>query len=263
MQTVTIQGVDLEFVRLTPAHRRETSPPIVFLHEGLGSVSLWRDFPQRVADACGAPAVVYSRQGHGNSAPSTATRTRWYLHHEALEVLPLLIDRLELERPLLFGHSDGATIALLCAGETSTPLAGVVALAPHVLVEEITTTGLRQTVEAWRNTDLRQRLARHHSVQNLDAVFAAWHGTWLDPAFRDWNVESCLPRIECPVLAIQGEDDQYATMAQFDRIVGQVRDVTALRLARCGHSPHRDQAEAVISGTLTYFQALDSTGAKK
>jgi pimeloyl-ACP methyl ester carboxylesterase len=254
MQTVVIQGIGLEYARLAPAQRREGSPPIVFLHEGLGSVSLWRDFPQRVADACGAPAVVYSRQGHGSSAPSTSPRTRWYLHHEALEVLPLLIDRLELERPLLFGHSDGATIALLCAGETSTPLAGVVALAPHVLVEEITTTGIRQTVEAWRNTDLRQRLARHHSAQNLDAVFAAWHGTWLDPAFGDWNAETCLPHIRCPVLAMQGVDDEYATMAQFDRIVGQVRDVTALRLASCGHSPHRDQAEAVVAATSAFLK---------
>jgi pimeloyl-ACP methyl ester carboxylesterase len=226
------------------------------LHEGLGSVSLWRDFPQALADACGCEAVAYSRQGHGGSDPSTGSRTRRYLHHEAVDVLPALIDALELERPLLFGHSDGATIALLCAGETSTPLAGLVVAAPHVLVEDITLAGIRRTVAAWHGTDLRQRLARHHSQQNLDRVFAAWHETWLDPGFSDWNVESCLPSIRCPVLAIQGEDDEYATMAQFDRIVGQVPDVTALRLAACGHSPHRDATAAVIAATRAFVERV-------
>lgn len=256
MQTVYIQGLGLEFVRLAPARRRAAAPPIVFLHEGLGSVSQWRDFPQIVADACGCEAVVYSRQGHGGSAPATESRDRWYLHHEAVDVLPLLIDALELERPLLFGHSDGATIALLCAGETSTPLAGLVIAAPHVLVEDITIAGIRRTVAAWHATDLRQRLARHHCAKNVDAVFAAWHGIWLDPAFRDWNVESCLPAISCPVLALQGEDDEYTTLAQFDRIVGHIRDVTPIRMAGCGHSPHRDQSQAVIDATRAFVAGL-------
>jgi len=256
MQTVAVQGIRLEYIRLAPARLRPGGPAILMLHEGLGSVSLWRDFPQALADACGCDAVAYSRQGHGGSDPATGPQRRRYLHHEAVDVLPALIDSLELERPLLFGHSDGATIALLCAGETSTRLAGLVVAAPHVLVEDITLAGIRRTVEAWHGTDLRQRLARHHSQQNLERVFAAWHETWLDPGFSDWNVESCLPPIHCPVLAIQGEDDEYATMAQFDRIVAQIADVEALRLPSCGHSPHRDAPAAVIAATQAFVERV-------
>jgi len=260
MKAVVIRGVRLEFVRLTPAQPHDAAPVIVFLHEGLGSVSMWRDFPKRVADACGCDAVVYSRQGYGGSDPATVPRTKRYLHREGIEVLPALIDALKLDRPLLFGHSDGATIALLCAGQTTTPLFGVVAVAPHVIVEDITLEGIRETADAWHRTALSKRLARHHSRQNVDSVFAAWRDTWLDPAFRDWNVESCLPAIRCPVLAIQGEDDEYATMVQFDRIVARLRDLTPLKLADCGHSPHRDQPEAVIEATKAFLARMLDSG---
>jgi len=246
---VTIEGVRLEYARLTPANPREGSPPIVLLHEALGSVSLWGRFPRRLAEACGCEVIVYSRQGHGGSDPATKTRTKGYLHRESTDVLPALLEALRLERPLLLGHSDGATIALMCAGETAIPLAGVVALAPHVLVEDVTVEGIQRTVGLWQSTDLRSRLARHHSAENLDRVFADWHGIWLDPEFRDWNVESSLRTIGCPVVAVQGAQDQYATRDQFERIVGAIREVTPVWLEHCGHSPHRDHHHAVIEVT--------------
>ncbi|NJD31401.1 MAG: alpha/beta hydrolase [Gammaproteobacteria bacterium] len=256
MKSVVVDGVRLEYARLPSSHHRDGAPAIVFLHEGLGSASLWRDFPQRVADASGCDAIVYSRQGYGGSDPARTPRTRRYLHHEAIDVLPALLDALGLQRPFLFGHSDGATIALLCAGETATPLSGLIAAAPHVLVEDVTLEGIRRTDDAYRATDLGQRLARHHPRQDVDRVFADWRDTWLDPGFRDWNVESCLSSVRCPVLAIQGEDDEYATMAQFDHITAQLRDVTQLRLADCRHSPHKDQPQAVIDATAAFIERL-------
>jgi len=229
---------------------------MVFLHEGLGSVSLWRQFPQQVADACGCEAVVYSREGYGHSDPAPAPRTSRYLHRQGIEVLSALIDALELKRPLLLGHSDGASIALLCAGETTIPLSGLIVMAPHVMVEEITLTGIRKAAQGSRATDLQQRLSRYHSATNAATVVTAWRDIWLDPVFRGWNIESCLPMIRCPVLAIQGEDDEYATMEQIDRIAAQAPDVDLFKLADCQHSPHRDQPQAVIEAIVAFVDRV-------
>jgi pimeloyl-ACP methyl ester carboxylesterase len=218
---------------------------MVFLHEGLGSLSMWRDFPQKVADATGCEAIVYSRAGYGRSDPVALPRTTRYMHDEGLTVLPAFLDALQLDRPILFGHSDGGSIALICAGATATPLAGVIAMAPHVLVEDLSVTSIAQAKVAWQSTDLPARLGKYHT--DVQAAFWGWNDIWLHPDFRAWNIEEYVPNITCPVLALQGEDDEYGTLDQIDRLAAAARDVELVKLADCRHSPHKDQPEAVIA----------------
>lgn len=254
MKTITINGTRLEYVRLPSAHPREGAPAIVFLHEGLGSVSMWRDFPQKVADATGCEAVVYSRAGYGRSDPATLPRAVGYMHDEGLAVLPALLAELGLERPILFGHSDGGSIALICAGGTDTPLAGVIAMAPHVMVEDISVSSIAQAKVAWTTTDLPARLGKYHN--DVDAVFRGWNDIWLHPDFRAWNIEEYLPRIAVPVMAIQGEDDEYGTMDQIERIARGAKDVELVKLADCRHSPHKDQPQAVIDAVVEFVERV-------
>ncbi|HJV28003.1 MAG TPA: alpha/beta hydrolase [Aromatoleum sp.] len=244
MKHVLVGDKRLEYVRLPSAHPREGAPAIVFLHEGLGSIAMWRDFPQKVADATGCEAIVYSRAGYGRSDPAELPRTTRYMHDEGLTVLPALLDALQLDRPILLGHSDGASIALICAGGTDVKLTGVIAMAPHVLVEDISVTSIAQAKIAWQTTDLPARLGKYH--HDVEAAFWGWNDIWLHPDFRAWNVEEYVPKIACPVLAIQGEDDEYGTMDQIDRVAALGRDVDLVKLADCRHSPHKDQPEAVI-----------------
>jgi pimeloyl-ACP methyl ester carboxylesterase len=220
---------------------------MVFLHEALGSVSLWREFPQRVADATGCEAVVYSRHGFGRSTSRPEPYSTAYMHDEALVWLPALLDELGLDRPFLFGHSDGGSIALIAAGGLRRAFAGLVVLAPHVMVEPQALAGIEVAIAQYRTTDFPQRLARHHD--DADTVFRRWPEIWLSPSHRSWNIEEYLSRIGCPVLAIQGEQDEYATMEQIERIARAARDVELLKLSGCGHSPHRDRPEAVIAAT--------------
>jgi len=254
LQLLTIQGRQLEYVRLPSAHPRPDAPPIVFLHEGLGSLAMWRDFPQRIADATGCEAIVYSRYGYGRSTPLAAPRAVRYMHDEALLALPELLDKLAVERSILFGHSDGGSIALIHAGGADRALAGVIAMAPHVMVEDITVKGIAEAEVAWQTTDLRQRLGRYH--QDVEATFRGWNDTWLRPDFRSWNIEPYLPAIACPILAIQGEDDEYATMEQIDRIALQSKDVDLVKLADCRHSPHKDQPAAVIDAVAEFVARI-------
>ncbi len=254
MKQISVGDTRLEYVRRPSAHPREGAPVIVFLHEGLGSVSMWRDFPQQVADATGCEAVIYSRAGYGRSSPARLPRAVRYMHDEGLAALPALLSALEIRRPVLFGHSDGGSIALICAGGAGIPLAGVIAVAPHVMVEDVTVAGIIQTKQVWQSTDFPARLGKYHD--DADAVFRGWNDIWLHPDFRAWNIEEYLPRIACPVLAVQGEDDEYATMDQLDRIAAGARDVDQLRLADCRHSPHKDQPQAVIEATAAFVERL-------
>lgn len=254
MKQVLIGGKRLEYVRLPSSHPREGAPAIVLLHEGLGSVSMWRDFPQKVADATGCEAIVYSRAGYGRSDAAELPRTTRYMHDEGLKVLPAFLDALQLDRPILLGHSDGGSIALICAGGTGTPLAGVVLMAPHVLVEDISVDSIAQAKVAWQSTDLPARLGKYHA--DVEAAFWGWNDIWLHPDFRAWNIEEYLPGIACPVLAIQGEDDEYGTMDQIDRIAAQARDVDLVKLADCRHSPHKDQPAAVIEAVGEFVNRI-------
>jgi pimeloyl-ACP methyl ester carboxylesterase len=228
-------------------------PALVFLHEGLGSLAMWRDFPARVAHACGCDAVVYSRHGYGRSAPLEAPRGVRYLHDEALVALPDVLRAAGVVCPVLVGHSDGGSIALIHAG-SGHPVAGLVLLAPHVFVEDVSIASIAAAGRAFDRTDLRARLARYHD--DVDSAFYGWADIWLHPDFRAWNIEACLPRIACPVLAIQGEDDEYGTMEQVRRIAAQAPDVDVLALADCRHSPHRDQPEAVIDAITRFLDRL-------
>ena len=247
-------GHRLEYV-LYPAHQIER-PTLVFLHEGLGSISLWRDFPQRIAEATGCRTLVYARYGYGRSDVLEAPRTPDYMHVEALDVLPQVLAALDIERPVLVGHSDGGSIALIHAGADRWPCAGVVVLAPHLFVEEMSVRGIEETVTVFETTDLPQKLARHHA--DARRTFYGWADIWRHADFRGWNIEDCLPGLRCPVLAIQGEDDEYATMAHIDRIAERAvnAEVDLRKLADCRHSPQRDQADAVAQALIGFVRRL-------
>jgi pimeloyl-ACP methyl ester carboxylesterase len=239
---VTVAGHRIEYERFRTAGAH--GPTLVFLHEGVGSIAMWRDFPERVAHATNCDAVVYSRHGYGNSDPLTESRTARYMHDEALLALPAFLDRLGIARPILIGHSDGGSIALIHAGAGARPVTAVVTLAAHVMVEEVSIASIAAANSAYETTDLRAKLARFHA--DVDSAFQGWNRIWLAQEFRTWNIEEYLPRIACPVLAIQGDDDEYGTMEQMRRIGAQVGAVELLELENCGHSPHRDQRDAVL-----------------
>lgn len=248
MPFVTVCSHRIEFERV--AVTRADRPTLVFLHEGLGSVAMWSDFPSRVAHATNCNALVYSRYGYGNSEPLREPRTVSYMHDEALATLPELLDQLAIDRPILVGHSDGGSIALIHAGGARRPVGGLVLMAPHVLVEDISIASIAAAKVTYETSDLRAKLARYHA--DVDSAFWGWNRIWLHPDFRCWNIEDFLPRISCPVIAMQGEDDEYGTMEQLARIGRQVADVELLTLKDCRHSPHRDQPEAVIEA-ITFF----------
>lgn len=254
MKLVDIDGTRLEYVRLRSAHPRANAPAIVFLHEGLGAVLMWRDFPQRVADATGCEAVVYSRAGYGHSDPTTLPRTVRYMHDEGERVLPELLARLGIEHPILFGHSDGGSIAIIGAGGTEIEPSGVIVMAPHIMVEDVAIAGIAAARQVYLNTDLAARLGKYHA--DVDAVFYRWHDIWLSLDFRTWNIEDYVPRIRCPILAIQGEDDEYATMEQIDRIARLNTNVDRIKLAHCRHSPHKDQPVAVIDAVTAFVARI-------
>ncbi len=216
-------------------------PTVVFLHEGLGSLSLWKDFPENFCTAHGLRGLVFSRYGYGRSTPRPAAE-RWptsFMHAQATEVLPALFSALAIERPWLFGHSDGGSIALLYAAAFPQAASGVIAVAPHIFVEDVTIANIELAKSAYRDTGLRTRLARHHA--DPDSAFFGWNDVWLDPAFRAWNIEQDVTTITCPVLAIQGEQDEYGTLDQIHGIRRKVPQTQVVSIAGCGHSPHRDQ----------------------
>jgi pimeloyl-ACP methyl ester carboxylesterase len=234
------------------------APLLVFLHEGLGSLSAWRDFPARLCSRAGARGLVYSRTGYGRSTPRPHAE-RWrpdFMHAQAREVLPALLAAVGVDAgaapPWLFGHSDGGSIALIYAATFPDRVAGVIAVAPHLFVEDLSVRSIERARDVYRDTDLRERLARHHD--DVDSAFWGWNDIWLDPAFRDWSIEALMPSIRCPLLAVQGHDDEYGTMAQVDRLAALVPHATLLKLARCGHSPHRDQPEALIEATVRFVR---------
>jgi pimeloyl-ACP methyl ester carboxylesterase len=254
---VVAGGHRLEYRWIRPAAARAHPgrPPLVFLHEGLGSVALWKTFPDRVAEATGCAALVFSRYGYGKSDKLTAPRTVDYMHREALETLPDLFAKLDIHAPILIGHSDGASIALLHAGAGRWPVRAIVAMAPHVFVEDITVTSIAQVKVTFETTDLVHKLGRRHD--DPVSTFWGWNDIWLHPAFRQWNIESCLSSITCPMLLIQGADDQYGTLAQLDAIASQVRGpVERTILPDCAHSPHVDQKEATLEAIARFVARL-------
>lgn len=252
MARVDIGGVQLE-TRLIPGD--PMTPWLVFLHEGLGSVSLWRDFPDRVARRLGARALVYSRRGYGRSDALAGPRAPDFMHREARDMLPALLAHFQIERSILIGHSDGASIALIHAAERAHAVAAVVLMAPHVFVEPISIQSIARVRAAYLRGDLKERLARHHD--HVDDAFLGWADIWLDARFRDWSLASEIGHLTCPTLLIQGENDEYGTLAQIDAIAaGAPGPVTRLVLPACGHVPQRDCPTAVLEAIVTFASPL-------
>ena len=252
-----IDGHWLEAARIEA--RDSTIPTIVMLHEGLGSVSHWKDFPRVLAEATGAGVFLYSRYGHGGSDALEEPRSVSYMHHEAQVVLPEILKKAGIERPLLLGHSDGASVAILYAGMFPNSPVGLILEAPHVFVEDITVSSIAQARVLYQETDLPQRLGRYHS--NVDSLFWGWNNIWLDPRFRNWNIESFLDLIRCPVLVLQGAQDEYGTTKQIEAIQRRIPSTSAIILDDCKHAPHRDGSEATLSAICQFLQALPSSAA--
>lgn len=249
------QRIEHRWIRPAAARGASTRPVLVFLHEGLGSAKQWRTFPDRVAEATGCIALVYSRRGHGHSQRSNTARGVDYLEREALDHLPAVLDHFGVDRPLLIGHSDGGSIVLVHAGAGVRAVRGVIAMAPHVFVEDLSIRGITEARTAFLETDLPQRMAKYHA--DPAATFWAWNDIWLHPDFRRWNIERYLPAITCPLLLIQGLDDEYGTLAQIDAIAAQVSGpVEKVLLPECRHSPHKDRKEATLEAIARFVHRL-------
>ena len=234
------------------------APLMIFLHEGLGSVAMWKQFPQELCDALQCRGLVYSRPGYGLSSPRPP-HEKWgadFMHQQAYEVLPKLLSALNVDTktnpPLLFGHSDGGSIALLYAAKYPDQLAGAIVLAPHIMVEAVTVKSIEQARTVYLKTNLREKLGRYHD--DVDSAFWGWNDVWLDSKFLSWSIESELTNIRCPLLAIQGLDDKYGSLEQIHGIQRRVRHAELLELAECGHSAHKDQTKIVISEVCRFIQ---------
>jgi pimeloyl-ACP methyl ester carboxylesterase len=250
---VEVLGDTLEYIDIPGA-----DPAFLLLHEGMGSISMWRDFPQELARATGKRVVAYSRAGFGRSSPRTRPWTPRFIHEEAFEVVPALRERLAIDRPVVLGHSTGASMALV-HGSGDLPVAAVVAMAPLTDVEGSNVEAIRRAGELYRTTRWREKLARHHAGVDVNTVFQGWHDTWLRSDFRDWNIRADLARVRAPVLAILGTADEYSTPAQVETIRKNLPPgvpFEALILADCGHEPHRDQPQAVLEAVRRGLVAL-------
>ncbi len=236
-----MDGKRLETLWFEPETAR---PTIVMLHEGLGSVALWKDFPQKLALRTGCGVLAYSRYGHGSSDRLMEKRPVEFMHHEGEVVLPELLDKLGITRPILLGHSDGGSIALIFAGKYPERPCALILEAPHVFVEDLSVASITLAKDEFQTTNMRPKLARYH--RHVDETFWGWNDIWLDPEFRSWNIEEYLPAIRCPILCIQGEEDEYGTIAQVQAIKARVPATEIVMLAGCKHSPHRDQPEAAL-----------------
>jgi pimeloyl-ACP methyl ester carboxylesterase len=228
--------------------------PVLLLHEALGAATTWRDFPDRLAARTGRPVTAWSRQGFGQSDPLPAPPARNYLHREA-ERIPPLLDAVGLDRAHLYGHSDGAAIALIAAALFPQRVAGLVLEAPHVSVEAQTAAAIIAVRDTYANGELRAKLARHH--RDPDRVFANWAETWLDPDFQSWSIEDLLPRVTAPTLLIQGKNDPYFSLGQLDRIARLVPATRRLELADCGHAPYRERTNPVLETAADFLQTLE------
>ena len=262
--------LELEYQLLAGPSQR---PLIVFLHEGLGSVSMWRGFPAQLCQRLGCRGLVYSRPGYGHSSPRLPDE-HWaadYLERQAAEVLPRLLQSLQIDEPVwLLGHSDGGSIALLCAilqaerqkaGWPASPMQveGLIVMAPHIMVEEVSVRSIEEARQAYLKGDLRQGLARHHA--DPDSAFWGWNRAWLSDEFRRWSIEERLHQIQVPLLAVQGLGDEYGTLEQIRGIARRVPQAELLELPHCGHSPQRDQPEALMSHIEAFLRMQGSGSA--
>ena len=254
-----VDGKRLETLWIEP--EQTDRPTIVMLHEGLGSVALWKHFPQRLAARTGCRVLTYSRYGHGNSDKLTEKRPVKFIHHEGEVVLPELLDKLEIARPILLGHSDGGSISLIFAGKYPEWPRALILEAPHVFVEDLSVSSITQAKVNYQTTDLPHKLSRHHA--HADTTFWGWNDIWLDPEFRSWNIEEYLPAIRCPILCIQGEEDEYGTIAQVKAVEARVPGTEIVMLSNCRHSPHRAQPEATLEKTAEFVARVQEEAVSK
>lgn len=253
-----IDGCRLEYQLLVPSQSHDRT--LVFLHEGLGCLAMWKDFPQRVAEMTGCQALVYSRAGYGRSGPCVLPRPLSFMHDEGLKILPQVLTAAAIEDAVLVGHSDGASIALINAGGVDDQrVRGLVLMAPHVFVEELTISSIRKAKSAYQTTELRERLSRYHG-SNVDRTFLGWVDAWLDERFLSWNIEAYLPNISVPVLLIQGEEDNYGTLRQLQTIQARLpATANQLVLPGCGHTPFRDCPEKTLVAITEFMQQLGAS----
>ncbi len=241
--------------------QRAGAPLLVFLHEGLGSVAMWKDFPQRLCAAAACRGLVYSRPGYGRSTPR-GQGEEWgpdFMHRQAHEVLPAVLAALAIEHPVwLLGHSDGASIALLYGARWPQAVDGMIVLAPHILVEDLSLASIELARQAYLEQGLKPGLAKYHD--DPDSAFWGWNRIWLDPAFRDWSIAGEIGSIRCPLLAMQGMDDEYGTMQQVLGISQVLPQTEILALPECAHSPHRDQPERLIAAITDFLQRHNKPG---
>jgi pimeloyl-ACP methyl ester carboxylesterase len=251
----TVDGEKLNIRKLTPIGVKKSSPTLVFLHEALGSVAQWRDFPEALVSRCSLPALLYDRCGFGNSQPLQVSRGLDYLAREVV-CLKAVLDRYHIEKAVLVGHSDGATLALLFAASCPERVSAVISEAAHLYVEEETLAGIRKAKERWNCSDMRQRLERYHG-KKTEQVFRAWYETWLDPAFRNWNIEDKVATVVSPVLAIQGTEDEFGTVRQLDSICALVKGPWRRCLvAGCAHVPHYQARAEVLEEMVSFVAEL-------
>jgi pimeloyl-ACP methyl ester carboxylesterase len=240
-----------------------TQPLIVFLHEGLGSVAMWKDFPQKLCEAANCRGLVYSRPGYGKSSPREKDDA-WqpdFMHKQAFEVLPALFNALSIDTitnpPILFGHSDGGSIALLFAAKYPMNTSATVVVAPHIFVEDISIRSITEARMVYQTTDLKSKLSRYH--YDADSAFWGWNDIWLNPAFRHWNLTQAIKTITCPLMAVQGLEDEYGTLEQIRGIKRLLPNTQLLELPDCGHSPHKDQPAALVDASVSFIHSLVST----
>ncbi len=255
---ITVAGRRLTARRIHPRRSSDDDATLVFLHEGLGSIGQWRDFPERLVERTGQPALLYDRWGYGGSDPLTLPRPRDYLEREAEDALPAVLDAAGVDRPLLIGHSDGGSIALLFAAAYPEVPVAAITEAAHVFVEEVTLTGIREAEAVFREKGLLDRLARYHGAKT-ETVFRAWTETWFRADFRDWNMVARLPDITCPLLVMQGADDQYGTALQVETIVADsTGPAEACLVPGCGHAPHLERPDEVLDLMADYIARVIS-----
>ena len=254
---VSIGDEELECREIRVAQQTSFAFTLVFLHEGLGSVAMWRDTPKAMCEALGCNGLVYSRMGYGTSTRLKAPRPIHFMEREADDVLPRLLEMFSIEAPVLLGHSDGASIALLYASRPSSLARAIVVLAPHVFVEDIALQSIQAAREAYLAGPLRERLKPYHA--DVDGAFFGWNDVWLDPQFASWDITARIASVRCPVTAIQGVDDEYGTLAQLDAVLNRVPHCSIHALPDCRHSPHRDQPEAVTALTNELLRNLAAT----
>lgn len=250
---IDINGQQLNVLHIKPFTGR---PTIVFLHDSLGSIQLWRDFPQKLAEASGYNLLVYDRLGYGRSAAMPSPhRELDYLKKEA-DILNALLKKLKIDDAILFGHSDGGSIALITAAKYKERITAVVSEAAHLFAEDVTIRGIKDAMEAYRTTDLKQRLEKYHG-DNVEFLFRAWTETWTHPDFLNWNIEHFLPKIACPVLVVQGDADGYGTLLQVEKTVTQVSGSTEkFILPGIGHTPHKEAPDAVMHRVVEFLISL-------